>query len=70
MYISLFTLFVKNVNNFNKTWQRYIEYADSEFRSLNLSYVTLLLFIWILGRQNILKLQNDRRELLSTVLLR
>ena len=33
LYISLSAVFVKKVNNFNKTWLNYIVYAESEFRS-------------------------------------
>ena len=31
LYISLFA--VKEVNNFNKTWLKHIEYAESKFRT-------------------------------------
>ena len=33
LYISLSATFIKNVNNFNKTWRKHIEHAESEFRS-------------------------------------
>ena len=33
LYISLSGVFIKEVNNFNKTWLEHIEYAESEFRS-------------------------------------
>ena len=32
LYISLSAVFIKKVNNFNKTWLNDIEYAESEFR--------------------------------------
>ena len=32
LYISLSAVFIKKVNNFNKTWLKDIEYAESEFR--------------------------------------
>ena len=32
VYISLSAVFIKKVNNFNKTWPKRIEYAESEFR--------------------------------------
>ena len=32
-YIFLSAVFIKKVNNFNKTWLKHIEYAESEFRS-------------------------------------
>ena len=31
LYISLSAVFIKKVNNFNKTWLKHIEYAKSEF---------------------------------------
>ena len=31
LYISLSEVFIKKVNNFNKTWLKDIEYAESEF---------------------------------------
>ena len=34
LYISLSAVFIKKVNNFNKTWLKDIEYAESEFRTL------------------------------------
>ena len=34
LHISLCAVFIKKVNNFNKTWLKYIECAESEFRSL------------------------------------
>ena len=33
LYISIFVVFIKKVNNFNKIWLKHIEYAESEFRS-------------------------------------
>ena len=33
LYISLSAVFSKKVNNFNKTWVKHIEYAESEFSS-------------------------------------
>ena len=36
LYISLSEEFIKKVNNFNKTWPKHIEYAESEYRSFEL----------------------------------
>ena len=33
LYIFLSALFIKKVNNFNKTWLKHIEDAESEFRT-------------------------------------
>ena len=33
LYISLSAVFIKKVNNYNKTSLKYIEYAESEFRT-------------------------------------
>ena len=33
LYISLSAVFIKEVNNFNKTWLKHIDYAESEFRT-------------------------------------
>ena len=33
LYISLSAVCIKEVNNFNKTWLKHIEYAESEFRT-------------------------------------
>ena len=33
LYISLSAVFIKKVNNFNKTCLKHIEYAESEFRT-------------------------------------
>ena len=33
LYISLSVVFIKKVDDFNKTWLKHIEYAESEFRS-------------------------------------
>ena len=32
LYISLSAVFIKKVNNFNETWLKHIEYAESKFR--------------------------------------
>ena len=33
LYISLSAVFIKKVKNFNKTWLKHNEYAESEFRT-------------------------------------
>ena len=33
LYISLSAVFIKKVKNFNKTWLKHIEYAESGFRT-------------------------------------
>ena len=33
VYISIFVVFTKKVNNFNKTLLKHIQYAESEFRT-------------------------------------
>ena len=35
LYISLSVVFIKKVNNFNKTWLKHIEYAESKFRTFD-----------------------------------
>ena len=38
LYISLSAVFIKKANNFNKTWLKHIEYAESEFRTIEFVY--------------------------------
>ena len=36
LYISLSAVFIKEVNDFNKTWLKNIEYVESEFRTFEI----------------------------------
>ena len=42
LYISLSAVFIKKVNNFNKTWLKHIEDAESEFRSFEFTICKLI----------------------------
>ena len=48
LYISLFAVFIKKVNNLNKTLLRHIEYAESDFRTFE-----FVIFISIVVYMNI-----------------
>ena len=58
LYISLSAVCIKEVNDFNKTWLKHIEYAESEFRTFEFIICKFIVVYTTKSEQNIQKLSK------------